>query len=143
MAYEPKTKPTGADPAAFIEETLADNPRKKEDAYRLLGLFSEATGFEPYMWGPSIIGYGTYHYKYASGHKGEAPLAGFSPRKANISLYLVSGDPVMDELISGLGKCKRSKGCVYINKVADINEDVLKQAIRRSVEVLRELYPES
>lgn len=142
MAYEAKMKPTDANPAAFLEETLADQPRKREEAHQLLALYREVTGHPPVMWGPSIIGYGAYRYKYASGHAGIAPLTGFSPRKARFSPYFAFGDPELDALLDSLGKIKRGKACVYVNKLTDIDLDVLRKAIRRSVAYWRELYPD-
>src|ERR1700761_8160626 len=115
----------------FIESV--DHPKKREDAYKLLDLFTETTGFEAKMWGPSIIGFGSYHYKYESGHEGDAPLVGFSPRKAKISLYFATGDTKRDELLKNFGKHTSGKACVYINKVADINEEVLKELIHQSI----------
>ena len=88
--YEQKTKETDNSVVEFIEQV--DSPKKREDAYRLLDIFEETSGFPAKMWGPSIIGYGSYHYRYASGHEGDAPLVGFSPRKAKISLYFAPGD---------------------------------------------------
>jgi hypothetical protein len=90
MAYEPKTKPTEVSVEEFIEEI--QQPQKKEDAYALLALFAEVTGEEAKMWGPSIIGFGKYHYRYASGHEGDAPLAAFSPRKTALTLYFMLPD---------------------------------------------------
>ncbi|MNN63305.1 hypothetical protein D3C81_1786750 [compost metagenome] len=95
------------------------------------------------MWGPSIIGFGSYHYKYATGHEGDAPLVGFSPRKAKISLYFATGDREREALLNDLGKHTAGKACVYINKVVDINVDVLKALITQSVQFLRETYPNS
>lgn len=138
--YELKTKENDKSVIEFIESV--DNPRKKEDAYKLLDIFAEATGYQAKMWGESIIGFGSYHYKYASGHEGDAPLVGFSPRKAKISLYFATGDTKRDEILSKFGKHTKGKACVYINKLADINEDVLKELIEQSVTFLRELYPE-
>lgn len=138
--YELKTKQNDNDVIEFIENV--DDPKKREDAYRLLDIFAETTGYPPKMWGTSIIGFGSYHYKYPSGHEGDAPLVGFSPRKAKTSLYLYSGDPQREELLKDLGKHTTGKGCVYINKVADINVDVLKALIRQSVIFLKETYPE-
>ncbi len=92
------------------------------------------------MWGPSIIGFGSYHYKYKSGHEGDAPFVGFSPRKAKISLYFATGDPNRDNLLKEFGKHTTGKGCVYINKVADINVGVLKALIEQSVTFLKETY---
>lgn len=137
--YELKTKETDNSVLEFIENV--ENPKKKEDAYRLLDIFTEVTGYEAKMWGPTIIGFGTYHYKYASGHEGDAPLVGFSPRKAKISLYFAPGDTHREELLERFGKYTTGKACVYINKVADIDVDVLKELIIQSVKYLRELYP--
>ena len=88
--YEVKTKETDASVIEFIE--AVESPKKREDAYRFLDIFTETTGFDAKMWGPSIIGFGSYHYVYKSGHEGDAPLVGFSPRKAKISLYFAPGD---------------------------------------------------
>lgn len=137
--YELKTKETDNSVIEFIE--LVDNPKKREDAYRLLDIFTETTGFEAKMWGPSIIGFGAYHYKYATGHEGDAPLVGFSPRKAKISLYFAPGEKKREELLKVFGKHTTGKGCVYINKVADINEDILKEMINESITFLTEMYP--
>ena len=137
--YELKTKETDNSVIEFIEQV--DNPKKREDAYRLLDIFTETTGFEAKMWGPSIIGFGAYHYKYATGHEGDAPLVGFSPRKAKISLYFAPGEKKREELLKVFGKHTTGKACVYINKVADINEDVLKEMINESITFLTEMYP--
>ncbi|RRN71365.1 DUF1801 domain-containing protein [Peribacillus simplex] len=138
--YKPKTKETDSSVTEFIEKV--DNLKKREDAYKLLDIFTETTGFEAKMWGPSIIGFGTYHYKYESGHEGDAPLVGFSPRKAKISLYFTPGDKRRGELLQAFGKHTTGKGCVYINKVADIEINVLKELINQSVKFLRETYPD-
>ncbi|MDN4070890.1 DUF1801 domain-containing protein [Paenibacillus vini] len=137
--YQLKTKETENSVIEFIENV--DQPKKREDAYRLLDIFSETTGYPAKMWGPSIIGFGSYHYKYATGHEGDAPLVGFSPRKVKISLYFATGDTAREALLEQLGKHTAGKGCVYINKVADINEDILKELILQSVKFLRETYP--
>ncbi|TLS54021.1 DUF1801 domain-containing protein [Paenibacillus antri] len=142
MAYEAKTKETENSVIEFIEQV--DNPKKREDAYQLLDIFAETTGFPAKMWGPSIIGFGSYHYKYASGHEGDAPLVGFSPRKAKISLYFAPGDEeARGALLQHFGKYTAGKGCVYINKVADVDVEVMKKLIARSVEFLQETYPKS
>ncbi|MCA0989708.1 DUF1801 domain-containing protein [Pseudalkalibacillus hwajinpoensis] len=138
--YELKTKETDNSVIEFIESV--DHPKKREDGYRLLDLFTETTGYEAKMWGPSIIGFGSYHYKYATGHEGDAPLVGFSPRKAKISLYLAQGEPERENALERLGKHKTGKACVYVNKLDDIDLDVLKEMIRQSVDYLKELYPE-
>ncbi len=137
--YEAKMKETDADVIEFIE--AVDHPKKREDAYKLLKIFEQTSGYEAKMWGPSIIGFGTYHYKYASGHEGDAPLVGFSPRKAKHSLYISSGETTRDETLKRLGKYTAGKSCVYINKVEDINEDVLKEMIRNAIAFIQELYP--
>lgn len=139
MAYELKTKETDHSVIEFIDSV--ESPKKREDAYKLLDLFSQTTGFEAKMWGPSIIGFGSYHYKYESGHEGDAPLVGFSPRKAKISLYFATGDTKREELLKNLGKHTSGKACVYINKVADVNEEVLKELILQSITFLNAMYP--
>lgn len=137
--YELKTKENDNSVLEFIE--AVDSPKKREDAYRLLDIFTETTGYPAKMWGPSIIGFGSYHYKYDSGHEGDAPLVGFSPRKAKISLYFATGDMDREKLLQEFGKHTSGKACVYINKVADIDVDVLKALISQSVKFLQELYP--
>lgn len=137
--YELKTKENDNSVIEFIENV--DNPKKREDAYKLLDIFAEATGYKAKMWGPSIIGFGSYHYKYESGHEGDAPLVGFSPRKAKISLYFATGDPQREELLRDFGKYTSGKACVYINKLADINIEVLQTIIKHSVKFLQETYP--
>lgn len=137
--YKQKTLETDQDVAEFIEGV--DSLKKREDAYKLLEIFEESTGYQAKMWGQSIIGFGSYHYKYVSGHEGDAPLVGFSPRKAKISLYFATGDSDRAELLSRLGKHTSGKACVYINKVEDINIEVLKEIISQSIIFLQKLYP--
>lgn len=137
--YELKTKETDSNVIEFIEGV--ENPKKQVDAYKLLDIFTETTGYEAKMWGTSIIGFGAYHYKYESGHEGDAPLVGFSPRKAKFSLYFATGDAQREEFLKGLGKHTTGKACVYINKVADIDVEVLKALINQSVTFLQETYP--
>ncbi|AJS57956.1 DUF1801 domain-containing protein [Paenibacillus sp. IHBB 10380] len=137
--YELKTKETDNSVIEFIENVKS--LKKREDAYRLLDIFTETTGYIAKMWGPSIIGFGAYHYKYASGHEGDAPLVGFSPRKAKISLYFATGETKREELLKDFGKHTTGKACVYINKVADINVDVLQELINQSVIFLNGTYP--
>ncbi|MDF2723129.1 MAG: hypothetical protein K0Q59_2804 [Paenibacillus sp.] len=136
---EQKTKETDDSVFAFIDSA---DPKKQQDAYTLLTIFTETTGYEPKMWGPSIIGFGTYHYKYASGHEGDAPLVGFSPRKGKTSLYFAPGDEARESLLSKFGKHTTGKGCVYISKVADIDVEVLRELIRQSVAFLQAAYPD-
>jgi hypothetical protein len=137
--YELKTKQTDSSVIEFIENV--DSIKKREDAYQLLDIFTETTGFEAKMWGPSIIGFGSYHYQYDSGHEGDAPLVGFSPRKAKISLYFAPGEKKREELLKVFGKHTTGKACVYINKVADIDMNILKELINQSVKFLQEMYP--
>ncbi|WP_208416500.1 DUF1801 domain-containing protein [Thalassobacillus devorans] len=133
-----KTKENDSSVIEFIESV--ENTKKREDTYKLLDIFTETTGYEAKMWGKSIIGFGSYHYKYASGHEGDAALVGFSPRKANFSLYFAPGDN-NEELLNKFGKHKKGKACVYINKVAEIDEDILRQLIEQSIIFLRKTYP--
>ncbi|WP_019414040.1 DUF1801 domain-containing protein [Paenisporosarcina sp. TG20] len=137
--YELKTKETESSVLEFLEKV--ENLKKREDAYKLLDIFTETSGYQAKMWGPSIIGFGTYHYKYESGHEGDAALVGFSPRKAKISLYFATGDNKREELLKNFGKHSKGKACVYINKVADIDVEVLKALINQSVRFLKERYP--
>lgn len=139
--YEQKTKETDADVIEFIESV--DSPKKREDAYRLLEIFEQTSGYEAKMWGDSIIGFGSYHYKYATGHEGDAPLVGFSPHKAKISLYFATGDEDRQALLDDFGKHTSGKACVYINKVDDIDVDVLNKLITRSIHFLQDLYPQN
>ncbi|MCA1296088.1 DUF1801 domain-containing protein [Paenibacillus sp. alder61] len=136
--YKPKTKETDRDVLEFIESV--EHPGKRRDALQLLTIFKETTGYSAKMWGPSIIGFGSYHYKYASGHEGAAPLVGFSPRKSKISLYFATGDPEREELLQQFGKHTAGKGCVYINKIEDIRIEILEALIRQSVDFLRKTY---
>ena len=138
--YERKTKENDSSVIEFIE--TVESLKKKEDAYKLLDIFTETTGYTAKMWGPSIIGFGSYHYKYASGHEGDAPLVGFSPRKAKISLYFATGDPEREALLTDFGKHTKGKACVYINKLADVDVEVMKTMIKQSIKFLRDTYPE-
>ena len=137
--YELKTKETESSVIEFIENV--DNLKKREDAYKLLDIFSETTGFPAKMWGPSIIGFGSYNYKYDSGHEGDAALVGFSPRKAKISLYFTTDEAIRGKLLKDLGKHTSGKSCVYINKVSDIDVDVMKALIVQTVTFMQNLYP--
>ena len=138
--YELKTKETDNSVIEFIENV--ENPKKREDAYKLVDIFTETTGLPAKMWGPSIIGFGSYHYKYASGHEGDAPKVAFSPRKAKISLYLTTSEGVREKLLNELGKHTTGKMCVYVNKLADIDVEVLKEFITETVKFVDETYPE-
>ena len=139
MAYEAKLKPTDKSVIEFIEDIESKN--KKADAYRLLEIYKEVTGMEPVMWGPSIIGYGKYEYTYASGHSGEANWGGFSPRKTAHTIYFSLEEDRKEELLTKLGKHRVSKACLYINKLADIDEEILKQIIKESMDFVEKYYP--
>lgn len=125
-----KTTETKASVTAFIKKA---DKAKQEDSLELLKIFEAASGFEPKMWGPSIIGFGSYHFKYESGREGDAPLCGFSPRKQEFSLYLSSGFAEREALLKKFGKHKAAKACIYIKKLEDIDVAVLKKMISLSV----------
>ena len=135
-----KTQATSVDPQDFIAAVEPD--KKKVDAEALLAFFNRVTGLKPKMWGPSIIGYGRYHYKYESGREGEFMLTGFSPRKQNLTLYVMPGYRFgeMQEKLSRLGKHKLGKSCLYINKLADVDMDVLEEIVTEGVAHMRETY---
>ncbi len=140
MAYEQVTRETNQPVSDYIASL--PTAKRRAEAETLVQLFEEATGYPARMWGPSIIGFGTYRYRYASGHSGEAARVGFSPRKAAISLYLFLYDGALDGILSRLGKHKASKGCVYVNKLEDIDLEVLKEAVAESLRLVDEMYPE-
>src|SRR5262245_56829207 len=132
-----KTKVTAVDPHDFI--TQVEDPEKRKDSEELVRLMSSRTGKPPRMWGPTIVGFGKYRYKYESGREGEICLTGFSPRKPSLVLYV--GPGLEDKkLMSRLGKYKMGKGCLYIKKLADIDRAVLKELVARSVEQMRKRY---
>ena len=137
---ELKTKQTEADVHDFIN-TFADSDQKQKDSFELLKLMQNITGYEPKMWGPSIIGFGSYHYKSErSRQEGTWPLVGFSPRKTAISLYVYSGGPEQKNLLNDLGKFTMGKACIYVKKFADINPDVLKKLIKTNIDFLQSKY---
>lgn len=126
--YELKTKVNDASVVDFLNKVESD--KKREDAFVLLDMFTEITKEEPKMWGGSIIGFGQYHYKYASGQEGDWMRVGFSPRKANLTLYVLCyGKENKQELLDNLGKHKLGKGCLYINKLADVDINIVKELI--------------
>jgi len=127
-----KTTETAVDVTDFIN-SYVDNDQKKADSFQLIELMRKWTGFEPKMWGPTIIGFGSYHYKYASGHEGDMPLLGFSPRKAAFSLYVYSPTGDNEHLLNDLGKFKINKACIYVKKLSDINIAALEKLSRHSI----------
>jgi hypothetical protein len=127
---ENKTKPTKSSATAFLNKIK--NQKLRDDCFAILEMMQEVSNSEPVMWGSAIIGFGTYHYKYESGREGDTVVIGFSPRKQNISIYLMGGlDKVEDEL-SKLGKHKTGKGCLYIKSLSDVKPEVLKKVIAKA-----------
>lgn len=136
---ELKTKKTTANVSAFIESIENDTQRK--DAKTLLKLMKAATGMRPVMWGESIVGFGLYHYKSErSRQEGEWPLTGFSPRKSSLTVYIMPGFKKYETLLKKLGKYKKSVGCLYINKLADVETDVLTQIVKESVAEMQKKF---
>ena len=127
-----KTVETEVDVYAFID-AFVDNEKKRADSIRLIDLMQTWSGFEPKMWGPTMIGFGAYHYKYASGHEGDAFLIGFSPRKAEFSLYVTSPEVDNTDLLKDLGKFTMGKACIYFKKLDDLNLDILKKLCLRAI----------
>jgi hypothetical protein len=137
---ELKTKQNNADVNEFIN-SFADTDQKRKGSFELIKLMQDFTGFEPKMWGPSIIGFGSYHYKSEkSRQEGNWPLIGFSPRKAAISLYVYTGVKEHEYLLEGLGKYKMGKACIYIRKLSDINQDALKKLAKETINYLQSKY---
>ena len=132
-----KTTETKVKVSEFIE-SFVENDQKKADTYKLIDLMTEWSGFQPKMWGPTIIGFGSYHYKYASGHEGDAPMLGFSPRKAQFSLYVYSKTKKSDALLQDLGKFKMGKACIYFKKLSDIDVEVVEKLSRETIAYLNE-----
>ena len=132
---ENKTKPTEESVAAFLD-AVSDEARRR-DAEALVELIGNATGEKPAMWGGSIIGFGSYHYTYASGREGDMPVVGFAPRKAATVLYGLTESSDSKALLAKLGKHTTGKGCVYIKKLADVDREVLKTMVAKSAEARR------
>ncbi|MGE6395919.1 DUF1801 domain-containing protein [Chryseobacterium scophthalmum] len=132
-----KTTYTEIDVKDFLDSYI-DNEQKKADSLQLIELMQEWSDSEPKMWGPSIIGFGNYHYKYASGHEGDAPVIGFSPRKAAFSLYVYSDTEKSKSLLPNLGKFKMSKACIYIKKLSDIDVSILQELCMESIQYISE-----
>ena len=136
---ELKTQKTDASVEDFLN--AVENERRRADSFCILEIMREITGEEPAMWGPSIVGFGSYTYKYASGREGEWPVVGFSPRKRNLTLYIMDGFDTYDALLAKLGKYKTGKACLYINKLDDVDADVLRELIAQSVTHVKTIYP--
>jgi hypothetical protein len=125
---ETKTQMTGASVDEFL--AAVEHPVRQRDGLRLLEMMKKITGEEPEMWGPTIVGFGQYHYRYGSGRKGDAAAVGFSPRKSSLSLYGLADGPEAAELLARLGKHKTGAGCLYVNKLEDVDEAALAELIR-------------
>ncbi|WEK37669.1 MAG: DUF1801 domain-containing protein [Candidatus Pseudobacter hemicellulosilyticus] len=138
MATKNKTTATTQSAKDFVSKIESDS--KRNESLQLIDIFKELSGFDPVMWGPSIIGFGSYHYKYESGREGDAPLTGFSPRKDAFAIYLATDFNKKEELLQQLGKHKTGAGCLYIKKLEDIKLPILKKLITNSIAHVKKLY---
>lgn len=136
---ETKTKPTPVSVAAFID--AVENPVRRDDAKTVCAMFERITGEPPKMWGPSIVGFGSYHYKYDSGHEGDMCRLGFSPRKAELVLYILTSGPDEAEKLARLGKHKTGKSCLCIKKLSDVDMAVLEELSRDRLDHMERAYP--
>ncbi len=136
---ELKTKPNRGDVKKFLNGV--DDEKRREDSFEVLRLMRDITGEEPKMWGGSIVGFGSYHYKYESGREGDWFVTGFSPRKTALTLYIMAGFSRFDELMAKLGTYKTGKSCLYIKKLEDVDRDVLRELITESVDYMKRAYP--
>lgn len=135
-------QPTDADPYEFIAQV--ESPTRRADAERMVEIMREITGEEPVMWGPSIIGFGSYHYVYESGREGDAPAAGFSPRKANLVVYLLNDFTEQHpDKLTELGPHKSSKACLYLTRLERVDEDILRFLIKDSYDGIKAMYPDA
>lgn len=135
---ELKTTPNSSDVLQFLNSV--ENDKRKNDSLYVLELMKNITKCQPKMWGTSIVGFGTYHYKYDSGREGDWFLTGFSPRKQSLTLYIMPGFDRFEELMAKLGNYKTGKSCLYINKLEDVDESVLKKLIKESIDYLNNKY---
>ena len=133
-----KTNFTNEDVVQFIDKV--ENEQKRHDSFQLIDWMKEISGEESKMFGSSIIGFGEYHYKYASGHEGSAPILGFSPRKAAISLYISIGEEQQNELLAKLGKYTMGKACIYVKKLTDIDENTAKELMKDTIKFIEGKY---
>lgn len=140
MAVKNKTTETEVDVKDFIN-SYVDSEQKKAESFLLIALMTKWSGFEPKMWGPTIIGFGSYHYKYASGHEGDAPIIGFSLRKVEFSLYVFTPTEANGHLLDDLGKFKMGKACIYVKKLNDINISTLEKLCKTTINYINGLNP--
>lgn len=136
--YELKTKQNGQNVEEFLNSV--SNRKRREDSFTILEMMKQVTKLEPKMWGPSIVGFGTYHYKYASGHEGDMCMIGFSPRKQSLTLYILSNFENYKALMKQLGKYKTGKSCLYINKLEDVDLPTLKKLIQEGFKYMTKKY---
>jgi hypothetical protein len=134
MATEAKTQPTAQDPIAFLDRI--EDPQRRADCHAVLEMMRKATGAPPVMWGAAIVGFGCYRYRYASGHSGEWPVIGFSPRKNDLTLYLMPGFETQGALMAKLGKHKTGKSCLYLKRLSDVDRPTLETLIANSVQAM-------
>ena len=137
-AAKMKTVPTAADVDAFID--AVEDPRKREDSRAIAAMMAEVTGAPARMWGASIVGFGSYHYRYASGREGDFMETGFSPRKRALTLYIMAGFSEYGELLAKLGKHTTGRSCLYIKRLSDVDQDVLREMVAQSVRYIRGKY---
>ena len=137
---ENKTRPTDVSVDSFLDSV--PDPQRREDARKVRAMMERISGHEARMWGPSIVGFGSYHYRYESGREGDMARIGFSPRAKELVLYLVGGFPRHQPLMDRLGRYKIGKSCLYVKRLGDVDESVLEELIRESLEFMREHYPD-
>lgn len=136
---ENKTRPTNQDVIEFLNKV--ENNTRREDSFVLLAMMAEVTGEDAVMWGSSIVGFGSHHYKYESGREGDMPNVGFSPRKNSMTLYIMPGFEEYDAMLADLGKHKVGKACLYINKLEDVDDHILRSLIKQAYEHMKETNP--
>lgn len=135
---ELKTKKNDDSVVLFLDQV--ENVKKRLDCYAILNLMKSVTGYEAKMWGDSIVGFGSYHYKYATGHEGDMCLTGFSPRKHNLTIYILPGFERYETLMAKLGKYKTGKSCLYIKSIDDIDTTILRDLVKESVQYMQSYY---
>ncbi len=137
---EPKTQPTTVSIEAFL--AAVEPAQRREDARVVCDMLAEVSGEPPILWGASIVGFGRYHYRYASGHEGDAPLVGFAARKTSLVFYLAPYEGMKADLLARLGKHKAGKGCLYVNRLSDVDADVLKALAVSTIAATKARYPD-
>ena len=140
MAVEPKTRPTNDSVAAFI--AAVESPSRRADALALCAMMEDVSGEPPVLWGRSIVGFGRYRYRYESGHEGDAARIGFSPRKANLVIYIAPGFKARPDLVAGLGKVRTSVSCLYVNRLSDVDIEALRELLEWSLAEMRRRFPD-